>query len=702
MKKTLTTFLCLLIGSASLFAQAVPELLYYTFNGTGTTVPNQASAPPANTATATIMGGLTQGPTGQCQGALIGSGISSSTDYLNTGWATNLSGTSWTISMYTKDITASSTLFYIFGDVNAGSFRCFTNGVAGPNNWILRGTGMTDVLVTGAAVVAPHVTTFVYDIGTNTIYAYLDGVLVNTVAQPGPVINGSGPFKVMGYSSNVGAPAGGKLDEFRLYNRALTAAEVAQLINPPTVFSSFSVNACYLYTVPSGDETYTVSGVYNDTIPAIAGCGDSIMTITVNMANSSSSFSFSGCGFYTVPSGDETYAVSGVYMDTIPNVLGCDSVMTITVSINNTTSSFSASGCASYTVPSGNMTYTASGTYMDTILNASGCDSVMTITVSINNTTSTFSANGCSSYTVPSGNMTYSVSGTYMDTIPNAMGCDSIMTIMVSINNTSSAFNVSGCGSYTVPSGDETYTASGTYMDTIPNMMGCDSIMTITVTLNNSSSAFSVSNCTDYTVPSGDENYAVSGTYMDTIPNMMGCDSIMTINVTIYGLPTVTGSSSAMTLCVDDANATLTGSPVGGTWFGIGVSGTSFDPGIAGTGSQNLIYNYTDANSCSGSATITLTVNACVGVEEQTLMNGVTVYPNPNNGVFTIAVNSNVGDMQIVITDLQGRVVYSSNENNISAGFTQQINLQGEASGLYLMQITGNGEQRIEKIAVQK
>jgi hypothetical protein len=243
---------------------------------------------------------------------------------------------------------------------------------------------------------------------------------------------------------------------------------------------------------------------------------------------------------------------------------------------------------------------------------------------------------------------------------------------------------------------------SGTYMDTIPNMMGCDSVMTITVLINNTVNAFSVSNCTSYTVPSGNTTYTVSGTYMDTIPNMAGCDSIITISVTIYGLPTVTGNASSTTVCLDDAAVTLTGTPAGGTWSGTGVTGSSFSPMTAGTGTWTATYNYTDGNSCSNSATAVITVNACVGVEEQTLMNGVNVYPNPNNGVFTLAVNANVGDMQIVITDLQGRVVYSSNENNVNAGYTQQINLQSEAAGMYLMQISGNGQQRIDKISVQK
>lgn len=225
---------CMLVGllfvARGAAADSVPELLHYRFDGTGPSVPNLASSPPAGTENATIMGALTQaGPDlGYLQQghSLVGSGNSSENDYLNTGWATALPG-SWTISFVTQDIGPSGTLFYIFGDVNAGSFRCFTNGVAGPNNWILRGTNMTDVLVNGGATTGRHRTTFVYDQAANTIHGYLDGVLVTSVVQGStPVISGTGPFKVMGYSSNVGAPANGLLDDFRIYDRALSAAEV--------------------------------------------------------------------------------------------------------------------------------------------------------------------------------------------------------------------------------------------------------------------------------------------------------------------------------------------------------------------------------------------------------------------------------------------------------------------------------------------
>ena len=50
---------------------------------------------------------------------------------------------------------------------------------------------------------------------------------------------------------------------------------------------------------------------------------------------SESSLTETACQAYTVPSGDETYTESGVYMDTIPNMAGCDSIMTIDVTITN-------------------------------------------------------------------------------------------------------------------------------------------------------------------------------------------------------------------------------------------------------------------------------------------------------------------------------------------------------------------------------
>lgn len=445
--KKISTLLLMLAGTGTLFAQNGPELMHYRFNGSGISVPNEASAPPAGTATAAIMGGLTQGAGGQCGGALTGTGNSSSSDYLNTNWAPNLSS-SWTISMYTKDITPSATLFYMFGDINAGELRCFTNGVAGANNWILRGP-FADVTVYGGATVAPHITTFVYDAMTSDIRGYLDGVLVNTVPQSGIFIGGTGPFKVGGYSTNVGLPAGGKLDEFRFYSRALTAAEVAQL--SIVYHTSAAVTACNSFTAPGSSVAWTTSGSYTDTLISTALC-DSIVDYTLTIKNSSTgTMTATACDSFAAPDGTVFYT-GGIQSVVLPNAAGCDSVITLNLTITNSSAgSITLSTCDSIIAPDG-ATYNTSGTYVAHIANTAGCDSTITINLTVNSpTTSTLTTVGCGMYAAPDG-ATYTTSGTYTALIPNVAGCDSTITINLTVVNLDA----------TVTENFPTYTANAT------------------------------------------------------------------------------------------------------------------------------------------------------------------------------------------------------------------------------------------------
>ncbi len=249
------------VGVVSLGARAappVPELLYYKFDETGTIVTNRASSPPPGTASASILGGIAQNQPNETLGnvtALRGSGLSASTDYLNTGWVTNLSG-SWTISFASRGISTSGTLYFVMGDFTAQSLRIFTNGVAGSTNWILRGTGLADTLIPGGALAGTTtVNTFVYDSAAGNIRAYLNGALVSTVAQTALSFAGTGPFKVMGYASNAGAPLGGLLGDVRIYSRALNASEVeaisdAVLLLPQAITNFAPVSPVAFGAVP--------------------------------------------------------------------------------------------------------------------------------------------------------------------------------------------------------------------------------------------------------------------------------------------------------------------------------------------------------------------------------------------------------------------------------------------------------------------
>jgi len=215
-QKDVLKILVLLLAITSLTYSQLPDVLYYKFerNPNITTVINCGNS---GTPTALITGvTLTSG--GQFDSCITGTAITSAG--ITTGWNNNLGTSSWTIGMWV-DIT-STTFGYLFGD-GAGSFRCFNNGAAGTNGLTLRGTGITNVNLTGFNS-GPVYVHFVYDSAAAQIRAYKNGVLSVTVAQtPLNLAAGTG-FKVGGYLTNAGF--NGKMDEFRIYRRALTPAEI--------------------------------------------------------------------------------------------------------------------------------------------------------------------------------------------------------------------------------------------------------------------------------------------------------------------------------------------------------------------------------------------------------------------------------------------------------------------------------------------
>jgi hypothetical protein len=224
--------LCLMLAGLTVLlvsgagAQGLPERMYYKFNSANNNVVvNHAPAATQFGASGTLMGNLSVGGTGQFGAGLQGSASSSSTNYFNTGWNTNLSG-SWTISLW-LDVPTPPTTRYYFGDNSAGSFRCFTGGVA--NNG-LRLTGPFTINIANIQP-GPVVAHFVYDASAGTVSAYKNGVFETSinVSTSLTISSASGIFKIGGYSSSTGLD--GSLDEFRMYNRALTAAEIASTWN---------------------------------------------------------------------------------------------------------------------------------------------------------------------------------------------------------------------------------------------------------------------------------------------------------------------------------------------------------------------------------------------------------------------------------------------------------------------------------------
>ena len=406
-------------------------------------------------------------------------------------------------------------------------------------------------------------------------------------------------------------------------------------------------------------------------------------------SDSFNSFSTTVCDTYTVPSGDETYTSSGVYNDTIPNFGGCDSILTITLTVNYSDDvNYVVTACDSYTWNMMNLTTT--GTYIANFTNMSGCDSTETLDLTIlNSTAATINETACASYTVPSGDETYTSSGTYMDTIPNTVGCDSVLTINLTIlGPTYSAFTIDECDSYTVPSGDESYTVSGTYTDTIPNYLGCDSIMTITLNLNYSTgSTHTATSCISYTYNS--QTYTSSGTYYQTFTNSVGCDSIITLELTIHEVD----------IDVTQNGGTFSAGPTG-VWFqwldcndGMaaipGEYYIDFTPAVNGSYAVEVMTLY-----CKDTSACYYIDN--VGLDQNSATSFV-LYPNPANTHVTIQFEQTVSNAVIQIVNVSGAVVTTQNNAN---GTSFTFDLSTQPAGIYFVEFYHNG--LIERAKISK
>ncbi len=103
--------------------------------------------------------------------------------------------------------------------------------------------------------------------------------------------------------------------------------------------------------------------------------------------------------------------------------------------------------------------------------------------------------------------------------------------------------------------------------------------------------------------------------------------------------------------------------------------------------SQTYYVYVSDWNSGGGNQgtfNLSLTCDPVTGINEA-LENGISVYPNPSNGQFVLAVNGVDADAQIIVMDIAGRQIYTEGVT-MNGSFRKELNLN-LASGTYLLQV---------------
>jgi hypothetical protein len=181
--------------------------------------------------------------------------------------------------------------------------------------------------------------------------------------------------------------------------------------------------------------------------------------------------------------------------------------------------------------------------------------------------------------------------------------------------------------------------------------------------------------------------FLITYTYTDGY----GCENSADQYITVDPLPAVTLGAFNNVCFTSPAFALSGGLPAGGTYYVNGSVATTFDPNVMGAGTYTVVYNYSEPNGCSGSATSSITVYAnpnvtlaqfgtyCIGTGNLTLTGGSPaggVYSGQfvNNGVFNTSVeNSYV----ITYTYTDGNGCVGSATQTISAQICPQYAIDG-------------------------
>ncbi|HTF05615.1 MAG TPA: T9SS type A sorting domain-containing protein, partial [Bacteroidia bacterium] len=413
---------------------------------------------------------------------------------------------------------------------------------------------------------------------------------------------------------------------------------------------------------PSATGNYTVTGTDANGCTNIAIATVEVLSLPVVVASATDDTVCSGTAVTLNGSGASTYAwdngvtdglsftpiSSMMYIVTGTDAYGCENWDSIAVVVNASPDVLTSSTGAPYCSGAGSATLTASG-----------ADSHFWVTPGV--TANSITVN-------PAVTTTYTVIGT-----DAATGCADTATITVTVhpNPTLAVTGGTSCEGdcitfqSIVTGGTPGYTyfwspAAGLNSTTIANPIACNGTTTC------------------YTV---------------MVTDTMGCVDLITgvcHNVTPLPDVTVTGP---ITTCITDGSYPLAGAPSGGTFTGPGVTGSTFSPSAAGTGTHLIIYSFTDSSGCTASDTLSIVVSPCVGVAENTALNGVNAYPNPFENTFIVDLTA-TGVAMVRITNSLGQMVF---EQEMNEGRTE-ISTSHLSTGVYFLEVSSEKGTTVIKV----
>ena len=226
--------------------------------------------------------------------------------------------------------------------------------------------------------------------------------------------------------------------------------------------------------------------------------------------------------------------------------------------------------------------------------------------------------------------------------------------------------------------------------------------------------SYNVGNASTYDWNTGDStnNITVNPTqdtdYILTVSN--SCDSYFITSKVSVNNPSVSISPSDTSICQGDTiMLSATDGFVSYTWSGSeGTTGNLQTIEVSTGGYYSvLVADSIGCNATAQTVQITLldsTQSPCTTINVSEFEIGsVMVYPNPNNGLFTIEIDDTKQKvLSIEILDPLGKQVYQKQFNKVNNRIIENIDLSQLSQGIYMMNINTEEETLTKRITIQK
>jgi hypothetical protein len=177
----------------------------------------------------------------------------------------------------------------------------------------------------------------------------------------------------------------------------------------------------------------------------------------------------------------------------------------------------------------------------------------------------------------------------------------------------------------------------------------------------------------------------------------LNCNFSDTAEVHVGNLTTVSFTGLDSSYCTYSSSSLLIGNPVGGSFSGPGMTGSTFYPANALVGTNTVVYHYSDINNCTFSDTVMTWVDICLGTGKVHRTDEITIYPNPNNGVFNVDMPSGES-CEISIFNSLGEIIFKTRSDD-QPQIT--LDLQKEQAGIYFMHMVTQNDLKVFKLVIR-